>query len=86
MSDKIHNKIKEQIRTLLTGALSLVAALAWNEAVKGLFEKIFGDASGLIAKFLYAIVVTIIVVWVVNKLSKLAAQEEEEEKNQARKP
>ena len=64
----------------------MVAALAWNEAVKALFEKIFGDASGLIAKFLYAIIVTVIVVWVVNKLSKLAAQEEEDEKNQERKP
>lgn len=78
MSDKIHHKIKEQIRTLIAGALGLVAALAWNEAVKALFEKIFGDASGLVAKFLYAIIVTIIVVWVINKLSKLAAQEEEE--------
>jgi len=86
MPDKIHKKVTEQIRTLLTGALSLVAALAWNEAVKALFEKLFGSASGLIAKFLYAIIVTIIVVWVVNKLSKLATQEEEEEKNQEHKP
>jgi len=78
MDKQIHKKITEQIRTLITGALGLVAALAWNEAVKALFEKIFGTASGLIAKFLYAIIVTAVVVWVVNKLSKLAAQEEEE--------
>ncbi|PIS40826.1 MAG: hypothetical protein COT26_01290 [Candidatus Kerfeldbacteria bacterium CG08_land_8_20_14_0_20_43_14] len=78
MNKQIHKKITEQIRALITGALGLVAALAWNEAVKALFEKIFGTASGLIAKFLYAIIVTAVVVWVVNKLSKLAAQEEEE--------
>ena len=78
MNKQIHKKITEQIRTLITGALGLVAALAWNEAVKALFEKIFGTASGLIAKFLYAIIVTAVVVLVVNKLSKLAAQEEEE--------
>jgi len=78
MDKQIHKKITEQIRTLITGALGLVAALAWNEAVKALFEKIFGTASGLIAKFLYAIIVTAVVVLVVNKLSKLAAQEEEE--------
>ncbi|RJO59245.1 hypothetical protein C4546_03420 [Candidatus Parcubacteria bacterium] len=85
MDNKLHKKITQQIETLLTGALSLVAALAWNEAVKALFEKIFGQASGLIAKFLYAIIVTVVVVWVVTRLSKLSAQVESDQ-NQERKP
>lgn len=82
---KITKAVGEQIRTLLTGALGLIAALAWNEAVKDLFARIFGTASGLIAKFGYAIAVTIVVVWIIMRLAKLGAQEAEE-KNQDRNP
>lgn len=79
-------KVTVQIITLLTGALGLIAALAWNEAVKALFVKFFGEANGLAAKFAYAVVVTVIVVWITMRLTKLQAQEEEVEKNQERKP
>lgn len=81
----MHKKVTVQIVTLLTGALGLVAALAWNEAVKALFTKIFGEANGLAAKFAYAVVITAIVVWVTTRLAKLQAQSEEE-KNQDRTP
>jgi uncharacterized membrane protein YuzA (DUF378 family) len=83
---KLKRKVTAQIVALLTGALGLIAALAWNEAVKALFEKIFGDANGIAAKFAYAIIVTIVVVWITMRLAKLQAQDEEEEKNQERKP
>ncbi len=81
---KTTKAVAEQIRTLLTGALGLIAALAWNEAVKDLFARIFGTASGLVAKFGYAIIVTVVVVWLTMRLAKLGAQEAEE-KNQERK-
>ncbi|MEK7639772.1 MAG: DUF5654 family protein [Patescibacteria group bacterium] len=84
--EKLKRKVTMQIVTLLTGALGLIAALAWNEAVKALFVKFFGEANGLTAKFAYAVVVTIIVVWITMRLTKLQVQEEEAEKNQERKP
>jgi len=82
---KITTQVRMQIITLLTGAIGLVAALAWNEAVKALFVKIFGEANGLAAKFAYAVIVTIVVVWMTMRLAKLNVQEEAE-KNQERKP
>lgn len=82
---KLTTQVKAQIITLLTGAIGLIAALAWNEAVKALFVKIFGEANGLAAKFGYAVVVTIIVVWMTMRLAKLNVQDEAE-KNQDRKP
>lgn len=82
---KLQRKVTLQIITLLTGALGMVAALAWNEAVKALFEKLFGDASSLVAKFAYAVAITAIVVWVTTHLAKLQDQSDEE-KNQDRKP
>jgi hypothetical protein len=57
---------------LMTGAFSLVAALAWNDAVQTLFLKVLGPQSGVVAKFVYALFVTAIVVWIGFKLSKIS--------------
>ena len=58
--------------TLATTAFGLVAALAWNSAITELFKRIFGKASGIVGLFCYAVIVTIIVVLVTNKLGKMA--------------
>lgn len=83
--NKLKREVSTQIVTLLTGALGLIAALAWNEAVKSLFVQIFGEASGLAAKFAYAVIVTIVVVWITMRLAKLQSQETDE-KNHERTP
>ncbi|MEK7570123.1 MAG: DUF5654 family protein [Patescibacteria group bacterium] len=83
--NKLKREVSAQIVTLLTGALGLIAALAWNEAVKSLFTQIFGEASGLAAKFAYAVIVTVVVVWITMRLAKMQSQEAEE-KNQDRTP
>ena len=62
------NKIYE----LMTAAFSLVAALAWNDAIQTFFSKIFGNAGTLWAKFLYAVFITLIVVWLGIKLGRTA--------------
>jgi hypothetical protein len=56
---------------LMTAAFSLVAALAWNDAIQTLFLRIFGSASNIVAKFVYAVVITAIVVWIGIKLSRV---------------
>jgi len=58
--------------TLATTAFGLVAALAWNGAIIGLFNEIFGERSNLISLFVYAAIVTVIAVLVTSKLGKLA--------------
>lgn len=58
--------------TLATTAFGLVAALAWNSAIIELFKRIFGQASGIIGLFSYAVIVTIIAVLVTGKLGKMA--------------
>lgn len=59
--------------TLVSGGLSLVAALAWNDAIRSLFDRLFGtERGGLLAKFLYAAVVTLIVVFLTVRLLKMA--------------
>jgi hypothetical protein len=63
--------IVQKILELMTAAFSLVAALAWNDAIQALFVRLFGSANGITAKFLYAIIVTGVVVWVGIRLSRV---------------
>jgi len=72
--EEVKREFKEKIITLILGGFGLVAALAWNEAIKSLFETFFKKSDELIGKFLYAIIVTIIVVvvsmWLKKSLKK----------------
>lgn len=55
-------EILDKIAALITAAFGLVAALAWNDAIKALFKEIFGTSDQLGAMLAYAIVVTIVAV------------------------
>jgi uncharacterized membrane protein len=51
--------IVDKMSALITAAFGLVAALAWNEAIKAIFKEIFGTAESILPMLIYAIVVTI---------------------------
>lgn len=55
-------EILEQIASLMTAGFGLVAALAWNEAIQDLFAAIFPKPNLWVEKFIYAILITTIVV------------------------
>jgi uncharacterized membrane protein (DUF106 family) len=55
-------EILDKIAALVTAAFGLVAALAWNDAIKALFKEVFGTTDQLGAMLGYAIVVTVIAV------------------------
>ena len=57
-----------------------MAALACNTAIQELFTVIFPEAGDLIAKFLYAVVVTVIVVFVTIRLGQFAERLKEQER------
>ena len=73
---KINEELKEKTLTLILGGFGLVAALAWNEAIKTLFETFFPKENALIGKFIYAIIVTIIVVLVSLQFRKISEKKE----------
>ena len=54
--------IVDKMSALITAAFGLVAALAWNEAIKAIFKEIFGSSETVVPMLTYAIVVTIIAV------------------------
>lgn len=63
--------VLERTAELLTAALSLVAALAWNDAIQALFRSLFGEAGSLYAKFLYALIITALIVFFTTRLTRL---------------
>lgn len=69
---KLRLEILEKMSSLVIAGFGLVAALAWNEAIQDLFKRIeiFGVKGSLLAKFFYAILITVVVVVVTYYLSK----------------
>ncbi len=58
--------------TLASASLGLVAALAWNEAIKTTLKQMLGGDDSLAALYTYAILATVIAVVVVAVLTRLA--------------
>ena len=69
---KLHIYFVEKVITLMTGAMGLVAALAWNDAIRKLFERVFGTAGSgdITAMFIYAAIVTAAIVLVTYRLTR----------------
>ena len=66
-------EVLEKFAELITVALGLVAALAWNTAIQNLFTLIFGNAGGaLIGQFVYAIIITLGVIFATIAVSRAA--------------
>ncbi len=81
VKNKMKKDVIEKIAALITAAFGLVAALAWNDAIKALFVGPCGSegAGALCAlssggPWVYAIIVTIIAViatiWIANVAAK----------------
>jgi uncharacterized membrane protein len=66
-------EVLDKFAELITVALGLVAALAWNTAIQNLFTTIFGEAGGaLVGQFLYAIIITLVVIFATIAVSRAA--------------
>lgn len=60
--------------TLASASLGLVAALAWNEAIKATIAKVMGPGESLGALWLYAALATVLAVVVLTILGRIAAK------------
>jgi hypothetical protein len=60
-NDTFTVQVLEAMSALIISAFSLVAALAWNEAIKALITEFLG-ADDMVGLFVYAIIVTVIAV------------------------
>ena len=58
--------------TLASAAFGVIAALAWNAAITELFRQYLPAGAGIVSLFIYAIVVTLVAVFVMVNLANAA--------------
>jgi hypothetical protein len=76
-SEKISREVKEKTLGFIITAFGLVAGLAWNEAIQSLIKSFFAvDKDSILVKFLYAIVMTVVVVIITVYLTRFFSKEE----------
>ena len=71
------NKTRTVIQTMITlaaASLGLVAALAWNEAIKARIRSVLGEDDSLTGLFIYAILATAVAIIVLLILANAAAR------------
>ena len=74
MTKETTRMILQSMIALSSAALGLVAALAWNDAIKETIKLLMGNDESLTSKYTYAILATAIAVIVVLILARLAAK------------
>lgn len=71
----LKKEIFKQMLTLATSGFGLVAALAWNELIKEVISEyikpLVGGNSGIISLLIYAVIVTLLAVFVTYNLTKI---------------
>ena len=61
--------------SLATVAFGLLAAGAWNKAITDLIALVLKPGSGVFAEVIYAVLITILAIVVIQRLGKLADRE-----------
>ena len=76
---KLHKELVTQMVMLSTAGFGLVAALAWNEAIQSFVNtyvvKYISPGSGVLSRFIYAIIITLVAVLVTYQLSKISKED-----------
>ena len=80
-SKEIKREVGQKTASYILAAFGLVAALAWNEAIRGLIEYFFPVSKNtILVKFIYAAGLTFLVVIVSVYITRLLSDKEGEKK------
>ncbi|MDO8869828.1 MAG: DUF5654 family protein [Methanobacteriaceae archaeon] len=72
--NEVKSQVLENIGLLITTAFGLIAALAWNEAIKALIIQLIGTGNGTTGLFIYAIIITVLAIIATIIIGKLIAK------------
>lgn len=76
---RLEYEVRERTLSYIVAAFGLIAGLAWNDAVKSLIEYVFPlSGNTLLAKFLYAALITLAVVFITVYLGRILLREKED--------
>ena len=77
----VEKEIREKVVGYIVAALGLVVGFAWNEAIKSFIEFVFPlDKNTLVAKFLYAALLTVVITVVVLYLIRILKKDDDNKK------
>ena len=76
-AQEVKGQVLQTIATLITTAFGLIAALAWNEAIKAIILQFLPKGSDLTGLLIYAVLITIIAVVATILIGRAIAQPEE---------
>lgn len=75
--ERVRKEVRNKTMTYIAGGFGLVAGLAWNDAIKSLIEFIFPRSGDTVTiKFIYAAIITVLVVVVIMSLNKFLKEED----------
>lgn len=76
---KVKDEVRKKVAGYITAGFGLVAGLAWNDAIRSFIEELFPTAQNtIIAKFVYAFFITIVLVVISAYLVHMLKTEEQE--------
>lgn len=82
MSNKISKELRkdffDRFATLITGAFTFVAGLAWNSAVQSLIEKYISPGKTVFSQVAYAMIVTLIAIITIMQINSIAKKIDQE--------
>jgi len=67
-------EILEKMSTLIAAAFAFVAAFAWNESFKLLFDLVVPENAEIFVYFIYAITITVVAVFIIITIARATAK------------
>ncbi|MCL5784037.1 MAG: DUF5654 family protein [Patescibacteria group bacterium] len=71
-----HEELVSQMLALATSGFGLVAALAWNDTIQQVVKEFIEPripGSGILSRFIYALLITVLAVFITYQLTRLNA-------------
>ena len=82
----LRKEMRERTTGYILTGFGVIAGLAWNEAIKSLIEHIFPpNSNSIVAKFIYAVLMTFVVVVMAVYLVRIFKEEEIEKEVESKK-
>lgn len=81
VSKEMRRDFFERFATLIAGAFTFVAGLAWNEAVQSIIKTYIGSGSTILSQLAYAVIITIVAIIAIMQINSVAKRLEGEMDN-----